>query len=189
MPLSQAFFFKPFSYIATLMELRYATQNDAEKLCRFARQAFYDSYAPYNDEHDMASYLNDAFTVAKIEAEINHPQTTFLLVWDNEVLCGYIKLVWGSRPDVANAAGTQLEIARLYADKQLIGQGVGRLLMEAAIDFAKKGNTDSIWLDVWKENWRALQFYTKWGFEIVGDWTFVLGKDKQEDYIMVKQLA
>jgi ribosomal protein S18 acetylase RimI-like enzyme len=171
------------------MELRYATITDADKLCQFARQAFYDSYAWYNDEHNMATYLNDNFTVAKIVADINHPHTALLLVWDNDILCGYMKLLWSSRPDVANATGKQLEIARLYADKQLIGKGVGKLLMEAAIDFAKKGNADIIWLDVWKENWRAIQFYTKWGFEIVSDWTFVLGKDKQEDYIMVKELV
>jgi ribosomal protein S18 acetylase RimI-like enzyme len=170
------------------MELRYATIKDAEKLSQFARKAFYDSYAWYNDEQDMAAYLNDNFTTSKTEEDINHPQTIFYLVWNNNEVCGYVKLTWRNRPDIINTDEKQLEIARLYADKQFIGRGVGKLLMEATIDYAKQGNAECIWLDVWKENKRAIQFYTKWGFEIVSDWTFVLGNDQQEDYIMVKRL-
>jgi len=171
------------------MELRYATIKDAKKLCQFARQAFYDSYAWYNDEQDMAAYLNGTFTIANIEEDIHNPQTKFILLWNNDELCGYVKLAWNNRPDVIHTGGKQLEIARLYAGKQFIGKGVGKLLMEASIDYAIQNNANCIWLDVWKENKRAIQFYTKWGFEIVNNWTFVLGNDKQDDYIMVKAIG
>jgi ribosomal protein S18 acetylase RimI-like enzyme len=170
------------------MELRYATIEDADKLCWFARQAFYDSYAWYNDEQDMAAYANEAFTIARTEEDINTPLTKLLLAWNNDELCGFAKLTWGNRLDAPDTTEKQLEIARLYVAKQFIGKGVGKLLMEASIDYARQGSADCIWLEVWQENKRAIQFYTKWGFEIVSDWTFILGKDKQEDYIMVKQL-
>ena len=170
------------------MELRFATLNDAEKLCLFARQAFYDSYAWYNTEEDMVVYLDSSFSIDKIKTEINDPKATFVLAFDEHHVCGYIKLIWNERPDIPNIDEKQLEIARLYADKKLIGKGIGRLLMEAAIAFAKQVNAAIIWLDVWKENKRAIAFYTKWGFKIVSDWTFMLGKDLQEDYIMVKRL-
>jgi ribosomal protein S18 acetylase RimI-like enzyme len=171
------------------MELRYATIEDAKNLCRFARQTFYDTYAWYNNEQDMAAYLGEYFTLAKIKEDINNLHTTFLLALDKDALCGYIKLIWRNRPDVPGMHEKQLEIARLYTDKSFIGKGVGRQMMEACIDFAIKGNANIIWLDVWKENKRAVQFYTKWGFEIAVDWTFVLGTDKQEDYIMMKRFA
>src|SRR5207237_2192636 len=98
----------------------------------------------------MATYLNETFTTNKVKEDINQPATAFLLLWNNDVLCGYIKLVWRHRPDIPEINEKQLEIARLYADKQFIGKGLGKQLMEAAIDFARHGNATCIWLDVWK---------------------------------------
>jgi len=181
--------FAPFGYIAGIMELRYATIDDAKNLCHFASQTFYDTYAFYNSEQDMAAYMSEYLTLTKTEEDINNPHTTFLLALDNEALCGYVKLVWRNRPDALATHEKQLEIARFYTDKLFIGKGVGSQIMEACIDFAIKGSANIIWLDVWQENKRAIQFYTKWGFEKVSDWTFVLGKDKQEDFIMVKKSA
>jgi ribosomal protein S18 acetylase RimI-like enzyme len=171
------------------MELRYATTTDAEKIGQFARQAFYDSYAWYNDEQDMSAYLSNNFTAAQIAADINDSQTVYLIVLENNALCGYAKLAWRNRPDVTITGEKQLEIARFYAGKQFIGKGVGKLMMEASIAYAAQHNATVVWLDVWKENKHAIQFYTKWGFEIVSDWTFMLGNDLQEDYIMAKQLG
>lgn len=178
----------PLNYISGMMIVRFATQSDAVMISHFAKQAFYDSYAWYNDEQDMAAYLSTNFTIAQVEEELNDPQTTYLLVLINDKLCGYAKLAWRNRPDVAYTDEKQLEIARFYADKNMIGQGIGKRMMKAGIDYALAGNAAIIWLYVWKENSRAIQFYTQWGFEIVSDWTFMLGKDLQHDYIMVKKI-
>src|SRR5690349_19050965 len=113
------------------MELRYATIADADELCWFARQAFYDSHAWYNDEQDMAAYANGAFTIARTEEDILNPQIRFLLAWNNDELCGITKLTWDNRLDAPNTTEKQLEITRFYVAKQVIGTGVGKLLMEA----------------------------------------------------------
>ena len=170
------------------MELSFATIEDADKLCQFARQSFYDTYSWYNDEQNMATYVNEAFTIAKVKEDINNPLTKFVLAWNNDKLCGYVKIGWGNRFDAPDTTEKQLEVARLYVDKSFIGQGVGKLLIIVAIEYARQNNADCIWLDVWKENERAIEFYGKSGFKIVSDWTFMLGNDKQDDYIMVKQL-
>ncbi len=170
------------------MELRYATTDDAAIISSFAAKAFYDSYAWYNTEEDITAYINQSFNLLQIAGEIADPQSVFLLVIDTTGLCGYAKLVWRGRPDTLPAGGTALEIARLYAKKEFIGKGVGKMLMEACITCALNGSAASIWLDVWKENKKAIQFYKKWGFEIVSDWHFLLGKDLQQDLIMQKDL-
>jgi ribosomal protein S18 acetylase RimI-like enzyme len=41
-----------------------------------------------------------------------------------------------------------------------------------------------IWLDVWERNARAIAFYQKWGFAVVGTQTFQLGSDLQNDLLM-----
>ena len=61
--------------------------------------------------------------------------------------------------------------------------------MAACIEFAGQQGYESIWLDVWQKNERALAFYRKWGFSIVGSQPFLLGHDLQEDFIMVRPVG
>jgi ribosomal protein S18 acetylase RimI-like enzyme len=43
-----------------------------------------------------------------------------------------------------------------------------------------------VWLDVWERNTRAIEFYEKQGFTIVGEQDFVLGSDVQRDLLMAR---
>jgi len=54
------------------------------------------------------------------------------------------------------------------------------------LDEAKSTGSRSIWLGVWEHNPRALAFYKRWGFEIVGRQAFLLGQDLQQDFVMVR---
>jgi ribosomal protein S18 acetylase RimI-like enzyme len=49
---------------------------------------------------------------------------------------------------------------------------------------AKAAGAAALWLGVWERNPRALAFYRKWGFDVVGEHTFRLGDDPQRDLIM-----
>jgi ribosomal protein S18 acetylase RimI-like enzyme len=79
-----------------------------------------------------------------------------------------------------------MEIARIYAMKQMIGKGAGKILMQSSIDIAKEKNKAVIWLGVWEKNQRAIDFYTKWGFEKFDETDFLLGSDVQRDWLMRK---
>jgi ribosomal protein S18 acetylase RimI-like enzyme len=41
---------------------------------------------------------------------------------------------------------------------------------------------------VWEHNQKAIQFYRKWGFEKFGEHFFMVGNDKQNDWLMKKEL-
>jgi ribosomal protein S18 acetylase RimI-like enzyme len=43
-----------------------------------------------------------------------------------------------------------------------------------------------VWLDVWERNTRAISFYERWGFVVVGEQDFVLGDDVQRDLLMAR---
>jgi ribosomal protein S18 acetylase RimI-like enzyme len=42
---------------------------------------------------------------------------------------------------------------------------------------------------VWEHNPKAIAFYRKFGFETVGDHTFMLGLDRQRDIVMALKLG
>ena len=85
-------------------------------------------------------------------------------------------------PEIPGRHPVQLE--RLYADVAHHGRGVGRRLMQAVHGVARELGGDTIWLTVWTENPRAIAFYRKSGFEVVGSTIFVVGSDPQTDHLM-----
>jgi len=61
---------------------------------------------------------------------------------------------------------------------------VGQLLLDEVLKNAKEMEVNSVWLGVWKENHRAIQFYTKNGFVEFDKHIFTLGDDVQTDLLM-----
>ncbi|WP_121352960.1 GNAT family N-acetyltransferase [Flavisolibacter nicotianae] len=167
--------------------LRYATRNDAELIADISRQTFYDTFAADNTEEDMAKFLDEQFTRGKLMMEVGSPENSFLLAYSGEDVAGYIKLREGKK--LKALEGKQaLEIARIYVVKEFIGKGVGKLLMQTALDIARQKEKDVVWLGVWERNQRAIAFYTSWGFEKFDECDFLLGDDLQTDWLMRKDL-
>lgn len=167
--------------------LRYATRDDAELIADISQQTFYDTFAADNTEEDMAKFLNEQFTKGKLMIEVGSPENSFLLAYSGADVAGYLKLREGKKL-TALEGKEALEIARIYAVKEFIGKGVGRLLMQAALDIARQKGKDVVWLGVWERNHRAIAFYTSWGFEKFDECDFLLGDDLQRDWLMRKDL-
>ncbi|MGE3800854.1 MAG: N-acetyltransferase family protein [Candidatus Kapaibacterium sp.] len=56
----------------------------------------------------------------------------------------------------------------LYVHSDAQWRGFGRLLMDAAFNHSQIRNARNIFIDVWEENRRALNFYLQYGFVEVG---------------------
>ena len=68
-------------------------------------------------------------------------------------------------------------------------KAVGARLLAACLDAARAAGATDLWLGVWQENPRAIAFYRKHGFEIVGEKTFVVGSDPQTDWVMARPVG
>ena len=66
------------------------------------------------------------------------------------------------------------KMKQLYLLKEFYDLKLGHQLMHHAIEISQKQGEKGMWLNVWKENERALRFYKKQGFKIVGEADFVL---------------
>ena len=167
--------------------VRLASKYDAELIADLSRQTFFDSFASQNTKEDMDRFLNEQFTREALIKEVGAEGNIFLLAYAGNEVTGYVRMREGEkRPEFGDAAS--IEIARIYATQQSIGKGTGSALMQRCIEIAKEMNKEVIWLGVWEHNLRAIQFYSKWGFEKFAEHDFVLGKDVQTDWLMKKIL-
>ena len=164
-----------------------ATSKDAEIIADLSRKTFYETFAPQNTTADMEKFLNEQFTREKLIAEVNEPWLIFFLAFMDDEAVGYLKLRDGIVPSEL-VGQSCMEIARIYSVQNMIGKGVGKKLMQASLDIATQRKKQTLWLAVWKDNQRAIDFYERWGFKIFGEQDFVLGDDVQKDWLMKKLL-
>lgn len=168
------------------LSIREATTLDAALIADLSRQTFFDTFAAQNSKADMDKFLGEQFTRGRLMLEVGQTPNTFLLAYANDRVAGYVKLREGRNPPQLLGVNA-IEIARLYACKNMIGKGIGQMLMQTSLDIGKQRGKELAWLCVWEHNKRAIDFYQRWGFEKCGDVEFILGDDVQTDWVM--QLA
>jgi ribosomal protein S18 acetylase RimI-like enzyme len=160
-----------------------AGTEDAGLIADLSRQTFYDTFAPHNTKADMDRFMNEQFTKEALMKEVANKENIFLLASVDNEIAGYVKMREGNtRTELDNKSS--IEIARIYAVNKIIGKGIGSALMQRCIEIAQEKNKQVIWLGVWKENKKAIDFYKRWGFEIFGEQDFLLGSDLQKDWLM-----
>lgn len=160
-----------------------ATEDDLGKLQKIGRRTFSETFAAGNTEENMQQYLEEGFSAEKLTAELtdNHAEFYFAVLEENVI--GYLKVNYGqSQTDIKDE--NALEIERIYVLKDFHGKKVGQLLCEKAFEIAKNKGLEYIWLGVWEENPRAIQFYKKNGFVEFDKHLFTLGSDEQTDILM-----
>lgn len=158
------------------------------QLQEIGRQTFYETFSQSNTEENMKNYLENGFSLSKITDELNDENAEFYFAKIDEKIIGYLKLNFGqSQTELKDDKA--LEIERIYVLKEFHGNKVGQILYDKAIEVARQKNADYIWLGVWEENPRAINFYKKNGFVEFDKHIFKLGEDEQTDIMMKLKLT
>ncbi|PXW17942.1 spermine/spermidine N-acetyltransferase [Chryseobacterium sp. CBTAP 102] len=164
-----------------------ASAEDLEIVQSLGIQTFSETFAEDNTEEAMKKYLEESFNTQKIKSELNNPDSHFYIAWEEDNPVGYLKLNTGSAQTELQDE-TSLEIERIYVKKSHHGKKVGQLLYDQALETAQQLKKSYLWLGVWEENLRALQFYRKNGFVEFDKHIFRLGEEEQTDLMMKKIL-
>jgi ribosomal protein S18 acetylase RimI-like enzyme len=166
-----------------MIEIKKATLSDLVTIQNISKQSFTETFAAINTPENMEKYLQESFNTTQLTAEINNSDSPFYIAfWNNEPV-GYLKLNLGdAQTEIVEDA--TLEIQRIYVLQAFHGKKIGQLLLDEAIKIAHQIPVNYIWLGVWEENHRALQFYTKNGFVTFDKHLFILGDDQQTDLLM-----
>ena len=160
-----------------------ATAGDFEMISSLGRRAFYEAFGEYNDPDDMQAYLDLSFNPETIKKQLEDPEVIYFTAKYQDDPVGYAKLKRNSAPpELQGKKCIQLE--RIYALKAYIGKKVGKVLLETCLETAKQEGFQYLWLGVWQQNKRAIDFYRKFNFETIGVKKFTIGKEVTDDYVM-----
>src|SRR5690606_31965079 len=119
---------------------------------------FAETFSATNAEENMNQYLEEGFSTEKLTAELNDPNSEFYFALLGRNVIGYLKLNTGEAQTELKHDNA-LEIERIYVLQEFHGKKIGQMLYEKALEIAKRQNADYVWLGVWEENRRAINFY------------------------------
>jgi len=163
--------------------------KDAKLLSEVALHSYSDHYLHlWYDEGKW--YKEKYFSTERLTKEISDPNTQFYLAYyDNEPV-GFLKLNINT-PLEGFETKNALELERIYLNKEVTGKGIGRKLVELAINVAEQNNKNIIWLKAMDTSEGSIAFYQKRGFSITGTYRLKHNLMKEElrgMVIMVKEL-
>ena len=167
--------------------IRLVKSQEVEDLVKIGRHTFIEAFAAQNSEEDLLLYVDSAFTTEQMSQQIKNPFCEHYFAVIEDHIIGYLKLNTGSA-QTEKQDDEALEVERIYVLKNFIGQGIGQSLLDKAFQRSREKGCKAIWLGVWNKNERAIRFYQKNGFKVVGQHVFLLGTDEQTDFIMRREV-
>lgn len=149
------------------------TGADAELLATMGKESLLQSHGHSAPAEVMQAYVEKSFSVEECGAELADAAHIFYAAYYNNVPAGYFKISYNV-PHEAVTLGQVTKLQRLYLLDNFLGLNLGQSLLQKSIELSKEAGDKGMWLNVWKENKRAIRFYEKAGFETVGESLFVL---------------
>lgn len=169
------------------IKIKKCALEDLDKLQEISCETFNETFKQQNSPENMNAYLERAFNLKQLESELSNIFSHFFFIYFNNEVAGYLKVNTNDAQS-EEMGDDSLEIERIYIKNKFQKHGLGKYLLNKAMEIAIELNNKNIWLGVWEKNENAIAFYQKMGFVQTGTHSFYMGDDEQKDFIMTKKL-
>jgi ribosomal protein S18 acetylase RimI-like enzyme len=179
---------------------RVATPDDADEVGGLAARTFALACPPTTTAAAIAEHIRTVLSPARFRAHLADPAHRVVLAEVDGRAVGYTMVVAAPPvdPDVAGALRLrpEIELSKVYLEAGSHGVGIARPLMAETLRIARglagergRDADAGIWLGVNEHNARAIRFYERSGFRIVGTRSFRLPDAVETDHVMERPLA
>ncbi|KRG13700.1 GNAT family N-acetyltransferase [Lederbergia galactosidilytica] len=169
------------------ISLKKCTHEDLLNLQKISYETFNDTFKEQNSPKNMKDYLDRAFSLEQLQKELTNNSSQFFFACFNNEVAGYLK-VNVDEAQSEKMGNDVLEVERIYIKHNYQKLGLGKYLVNKAVEIALAFDKRKIWLGVWEKNENAIAFYEKMGFRQSGAHSFYMGDEQQIDLIMCKTL-
>ena len=150
--------------------------SDIDQLARISKKTFTESHGHSASDSDIKEYMSKNLNTYVLDEELRSSGNHFYFILKDQKLAGYSKIILDqSHPSIAWQQVAKFE--RLYLLREFYGLGLGEELFAHNLDFARSNNQKGLWLFVWIENVRALNFYHKHNFRIIDQQDFKISEN------------
>lgn len=171
----------------TAITLRPATAEDALCIGVLGMQVFLDTYATQGIRSAIANEALQAFAPATLARLLTQADISLVVAESNNHLVGFAQIKLNTRHAMI-AASDVAELQRLYIQERFTGLGIGHRLLRAAEQHAAREGASLLWATVWDGNERALGFYPRRGYALLGEPTYTFQGETHGNRLFGKAL-
>lgn len=167
--------------------IRRATPGELSTYVEISRRTFVDTFGHVHPPDEVAAHVAATYNADLLRGDLQGEDRVVLAMCDGDTWLAYALIVLGAAtPSVGGARPS--ELVRFYVDRPWHGSGAADALMAAVMGVAREAGGDALWLGVWEHNPRAIRFYERQGFRIVGSKVYVYAGHHENDHIMARAL-
>lgn len=170
-----------------MIQYRTPTVVDAAMLAALGRDSFVEAFGALYQADDLAAFLEDAYSETRLAASLANPQRIYRIAERNGEPIGYGSLGL-DRSLEFDTDLRALELKQLYLRGNATGGGVGSALMEWTLGEGRARGFEAVILSVYSENHAGQRFYRRHGFEKWADTYFMVGSQRDDEYIFGRLL-
>ncbi|MGV9182199.1 tRNA (guanosine(37)-N1)-methyltransferase TrmD [Arcanobacterium canis] len=178
-----------------------------EQLAVLAGQTFIDACPRDMDRCVIEEFVMNNLSSETFASYAQDPDAHVLALWAGNDLIGYCVLFTPQGDEIAHEEegapteyltsvnepfGGASYLSKFYIARPWRGSGAAGVLMDATLATASAARDPEqnsfIWLGTGVHNKRALQAYKKFGFDIVGRRTFIVGGQPNDDYVLARRV-
>ena len=165
-----------------MIEIIQADKSHFEIIKNIASNTWPDTFGDILSESQINYMLDMMYSLDSLNNQIEKLNHTFLLAKEDQNNYGYLSY----ELDYKNESKTKIH--KIYILPKTQGKGIGKKLIDRLTEIALNNNQKVLALNVNRFN-KAVGFYQKIGFEIIGQENIDIGDGfLMEDFIMEKVL-
>ena len=162
--------------------IRQAGVSDAARLSLISDATFLETFAGSIDGDALVAHCREKHAPDYLAKLIEDGAKAWLAELDGAPI-GYALL---TAPELEAARDGDVELKKIYLLSRFHGGGVAKQLFEAALDGAK--GHKRLLLGVKDDNTRAISFYKRQGFGVIGTRQFDVGGELYDDFVFARAL-
>ncbi len=168
--------------------MRRITLKDVPALSLLAKKTFYDTFVCTCTKADMEDFLEKYYSEIVLANELKNESYHYFFATINDALIGY-SLFAENNNEFVELNKKALELKRFYVLNDYHGKGIAQTMMSHYLEYAHTNNYEMAFLGVWEYNYKAQNFYKKYGFVKTNHThDFPVGETAQMDVYMTKAL-
>lgn len=148
-----------------------AREEDNKVIVSIGQNSVAEAHKGSCPQEDLDAYIAANYNDAAIKSELNNSTNIYHILYYHDKAVGFSKIILNAQHNnikLENAA----KLDRIYLLNDYQGLKLGFELLKHNVDFAKNNGQTAIWLYTWTGNSKAINFYNKFGFEVVGSHNF-----------------
>lgn len=170
-----------------MIEIRPVDVGFSRDLVGLWKKTFEEAYAEDHSAENIRSYCAANYTVDAAQAALTDPKVVCNVAFKGRTPAGFYLVRHHECP--VKLGGASSELKQIYILAGEYGSGVGRALMDDAMECVRNADRSWIWLSVSDLNRRAQAFYRKLDFEPLGTGpVFNVGSDRLTSTILAREV-